>query len=640
MKKNNFFIPANFLVQKSLQVGAFIVLCVGHTIATETKVVTFGGGIPKLDRPIIAMASGAGHTVVLKEDSTLTGWGDNTYGQLSFPESAKKVSQIAAGSHSTLIMYADSSIQTIGKKANDFSVTQASLVAGGTHNIYAVIDTNNTHWIISPDTILQVNQKVKALAVGENHTLVLFEDGSLQGWGKNNFGQIDIPSDLPKVTAVAAGSNFSIILLDNGKLMAWGDSLYGKTKLPENLTDTKAIAAGDNHVVALRQNGTVLVWGNISKNKIHFEGLENIKAISAQGYGSLFLRENGSIYDWGRNQLLGQESNLISIAAGDYHLVALKNDGSLVTGGNPFPMPEKFTDISSIAAGGSHSLALKKDGSVIAWGDATYGQTILHGRKGMKSLIAGRAFSAGLKDDGTIVVEGTGPVTSVPVEYQKAKFKLIVAGDDHIVAIKESGEVVSWGDTSYGKTQVPTDLGNVIDVAAGYGHSIALKEDGTLVAWGTNAEGQIRIPENLSNVVSIEAKFGHNVALTKVGQVVAWGRNSEGQTEINGLRNVKAIAAGRNFSAAIIEKSVVTQNTATQIPFAKKDLHGVMLQGSILTLPENTYAHLLNTKGQILQRIESGTGIYNLRNLNSAQGIVFLRVFDHKHNLMMNKLIY
>lgn len=38
-------------------------------------------------------------------------------------------------------------------------------------------------------------------------------------------------------------------------------------------------------------------------------------------------------------------------------------------------MPAGLTNVIAIAAGWSHSLALRRDGTVIGWGDNTYGQT-------------------------------------------------------------------------------------------------------------------------------------------------------------------------------------------------------------------------------------------------------------------------
>ena len=77
------------------------------------------------------------------------------------------------------------------------------------------------------------------------------------------------------------------------------------------------------------------------------------------------------------------------IAAGEYHTVALKTDGSLwawgdngdgqlgdgTTAGKSVPTPiGSDHNWAQTAAGYYHTLALKTDGSLWAWGDNWYGQ--------------------------------------------------------------------------------------------------------------------------------------------------------------------------------------------------------------------------------------------------------------------------
>jgi len=95
------------------------------------------------------------------------------------------------------------------------------------------------------------------------------------------------------------------------------------------------------------------------------------------------LQADGSVIAWGRNEY-GQASipasatNVVAIAAGYGHSLALKADGTVVAWGNNWAgqlnIPDSATNVIAIAAGGSHCLALKADGSVIAWGYNNDGQ--------------------------------------------------------------------------------------------------------------------------------------------------------------------------------------------------------------------------------------------------------------------------
>ena len=68
----------------------------------------------------------------------------------------------------------------------------------------------------------------------------------------------------------------------------------------------------------------------------------------------------------------------MAVAAGYWHSLGLKVDGSIVAwGGNSSgqcDVPPPNTDFVAVAAGGYHSLGLKGDGSIVAWGDNYSGQ--------------------------------------------------------------------------------------------------------------------------------------------------------------------------------------------------------------------------------------------------------------------------
>src|SRR5262245_32914045 len=92
-----------------------------------------------------------------------------------------------------------------------------------------------------------------------------------------------------------------------------------------------------------------------------------------------------AVVAWGYNQAgqttapLAAQSGVTAIAAGGYHTVALKNDGTVVAWGNndygQTTVPASAQNgVTAIAAGSFHTVALKNDGSVVAWGWNGFGQ--------------------------------------------------------------------------------------------------------------------------------------------------------------------------------------------------------------------------------------------------------------------------
>jgi hypothetical protein len=79
-------------------------------------------------------------------------------------------------------------------------------------------------------------------------------------------------------------------------------------------------------------------------------------------------------------------------------------------------VPAGLTNVVAIAAGRNHNLALRNDGTVVAWGDNRFGQcNVPAGLTNVVSIVAGAAHSLALKMDGRVVAWGTNDTrTSVP----------------------------------------------------------------------------------------------------------------------------------------------------------------------------------------------------------------------------------
>jgi hypothetical protein len=91
-------------------------------------------------------------------------------------------------------------------------------------------------------------------------------------------------------------------------------------------------------------------------------------------------------------------SNVVAIAAGGYHSLALKSDGTVVGWGyndeGEATPPEGLSNVVAIAAGGYHSLALKSDGTVVGWGYNDEGEaTPPEGLSNVVAIAAGYSFS-------------------------------------------------------------------------------------------------------------------------------------------------------------------------------------------------------------------------------------------------------
>src|SRR5262249_48514903 len=116
---------------------------------------------------------------------------------------------------------------------------------------------------------------------------------------------------------------------------------------------------------------------------------------------------------------------------------------------------------------------------------------------------------------------------------------------------------------------------NVVAIAAGNygntnGHYLALRADGKVSSWAnySSTYGETNVA-GLSNVVAIAAGYQDSLALLSDGSVRAFGYNNYGQaTAPPGLLNVVGIACGDYYDLALLNDGSVLgwgQNSSGQL---------------------------------------------------------------------------
>ncbi|MEO7600133.1 MAG: immunoglobulin domain-containing protein [Opitutus sp.] len=246
--------------------------------------------------------------------------------------------------------------------------------------------------------------------------------------------------------------------------------------------------------------------------------------------------------------------NIVSVAAGAGHWLALKPDGTLVAwGDNTYgqaTVPAGLNDVVGIAAGNYCSYALKADGSVKAWGDGSFQQLqVPAGLNNAVAIVAGQAHALALKADGTVVGWGWNQQFQATPPLDLRNVVGIFAGQNNSFAWRADGTAVGWGDNVFNQTLVPAIVTNVVAIASGEDFAIALRSDGTVVGWGTSYSGANKVPAGVTNVVSIAAGLYHALALKADGSVVAWGETYTGPASAPlNATNVVAVAAQDSYS--------------------------------------------------------------------------------------------
>jgi len=304
---------------------------------------------------ITAIMGGEMHNVALKSDGTLWAWGQNAYGQLGDGTTNDEYTPVQVG---------------LGCVPPLTSVTKL----GGRPYFTLAVKSDGTIWAWGMNRYGQMgNGSINPLSGPQVTTPVLVNDSS-PGGAINNPRQ------------VTCGYQFGAALTTNGAVWTWGSGSHGElgngttgsSYTPAQvagLTNITAISAGWFHILALRSDGTVWAWGNNGRGElgdgtalnrsapVQVLNVSNIVSVSGGDSHSSALAADGKEWKWGLNDL-GELGN------GTTNAIA-----------NPLPAPiltdrfgSGFSNIVMVAARDYHNIVVKADGSVWMWGANDMGQ--------------------------------------------------------------------------------------------------------------------------------------------------------------------------------------------------------------------------------------------------------------------------
>ncbi|THF73413.1 RCC1 domain-containing protein [Cohnella fermenti] len=368
------------------------------------------------------------------------------------------------------------------------------------------------------------------LSAGDDHTLYLDADGTVWAWGVNRSGQLGdgtttssrLPiqvlqaadgegraAPLDGVISVSGGGNYSAVLRADGTVWTWGGNRSGQ--LGDGTTNDRSVpvqvvigdgvgglsaisslSGGMEHIVALASDGTVWSWGaneygqlgnaTFSSSGVPVQvldasdhgALSGIVAIAAGAYHSLALKADGTVWSWGLNSH-GQ--------LGDGSTVNRSLPVQAVSGNEA----EMLANAIAVDGGSGHSIALLEDGTVWAWGANDQGQ-----------------LGDGSKEDRLYPVQ----VKSANEEDPLSSIVAVGSGATFSTALTAEGTVWTWGDNAFGQlgdgtsldrdipVQVTGDQGagqltGVTRTSAGGSHVAVMRDDHSIWSWGLNEFGQL-----------------------------------------------------------------------------------------------------------------------------------------------------
>jgi alpha-tubulin suppressor-like RCC1 family protein len=237
---------------------------------------------------------------------------------------------------------------------------------------------------------------------------------------------------------------------------------------------------------------------------------------------------------------------LKGVAQGYYDGMALLLDGTVRTWGyGVFPPPLGLSNVVQIAAGSGHAVALKEDGTLSAWGLEAAQATGPNGASNVVKIAADAFVTLALKRDGTVSAwDSQHNLSNLPNGLSNVVD--IAAGFFHAMALLDDGRVVSWG-SNYGGIFAPTNLENIVSLTANQTQSAALYGNGSFLTW--RPHGDPGLDPN-TNTVALRVGWDFVLASTIDGTIHerSWTYSQIGK----GLSNVVAFAGGGRDSLFLV----------------------------------------------------------------------------------------
>lgn len=394
-------------------------------------------------RDVVAVVAGGAFTAAIKSDGSRWIWGSNDMGQFGNGATTNSLAPVTwAGCAEGAALPVSSRIQfpvLAAAENHTLAVRADRVVWGWGANSFGQLGDGTSTERRTPVQAAGIDS-VRTVSTSERHSLAVKEDGTVWSWGSNQYGQLGDGSTnqrlspvrvpgLTSVVAAAAGGYHSLALKSDGTVWSWGYA--GNGQLGDGSTSSKAvpiqvlglagvvaIAAGEEHSLALKGDGSVWAWGYNSNGELgngtyqrstfptQVAGLVDVLKIAAGSHHSLAIRKSdGSVWTWGAGSFgqlgeggsadrpdlgrAGDLTGIVAIAGGTRFSLAVKFDGTVWAWGENTSgqlgdrstvnraVPVKTDTLNTavdVAAGARHGLALLTDGRVWVWGANASGQ--------------------------------------------------------------------------------------------------------------------------------------------------------------------------------------------------------------------------------------------------------------------------
>ena len=512
------------------------------------------------------VASGLSHTIGIRSDGKLYGWGANNYGQIGNND-------LTLAHRSSPIQIGTSNWASVSANGDtSYAINSDGLIFAWGLGFNGQLGNNS---MLSP---WAANSWTQVLA---GNTIGIKSDNTMWAIGGINFpGTLGLNDGIHRSSPVQIGTDSwtsiggsggnaarTAIRYDN-TLWVWGGLGNGQggnnngtnlssPTLTGSLTSAQiqqsyvtsisttqrswiSVSYGTQSLFGITSNGALFAWGlntygNLGLNDIARRsspvqvGTSSWASVSANNSATFAIRADNTLWSWGYNVVgqLGQNdvisrSSPVQIGAGTWsklitnagivtsHIAAIDSNGSLWTWGNNASGQLGLNDTN-------HRSSPVQLGSS-SWSMISSGQQMMIGITTAGKIFAWGDNSNGQLGDSTVVAK------SSPIQIGTSSWSMVTSGSFVTMGITAGGALYSWGAGTY--------LGEGLGIAKSSPVQI------TSLATGSQQQAYLTSAGKTGlSWISVSYNGSSKLAVRSDGALLAWGQNNLGQLGLNDIIN-------------------------------------------------------------------------------------------------------
>jgi alpha-tubulin suppressor-like RCC1 family protein len=523
-----------------------------------------------------SIASGLSHTIGIRSDGKLFGWGANTYGQI--------------GNNDLTISHRSSPVQI------------------GVGNWNRVSTNGDTSYAINSDGLL--------FAWGLGFNGQLGNNSMLSSWASASWTQILAGNT---IGIESDGSLWAIGGINNQGQLGLNDLVHRSSPVQIGTSSWVALGgSGSTTRMALRLDNTLWVWGSAGSGQ---GGNNNVNILySPTLTGSLTSVQIQQSYT---SSIATTQRSWTSVSYGAlWSLFAIRNDGALFAWGintngalglndrvhRSSPVQVGTSSWISVSSNGGTTLAIRADDTLWAWGLNNVGQLgqndLIHrsspiqvGTGSWSKLIdnggVNQSNVAAIASNGLLWAWGNntngqlGQTNTIhrssPVQVGTSSWTIVSAGTNMAAGITTTGGLFTWGDNSTGQlgdntiiaksSPIQVGTSSWTKVTSGTNVTMGITTDGSLFSWGTGTYLGQGLGINRSSPVQITSlttsplTVAYNSYLTSIGSTGTSWISVTGDTASKvAIRNDGTLFAwGTNTQGSIGDNTTLNRSSPVQI---------------------------------------------------------------------------